>query len=419
MLKKSIGWHSRLILVMLATISLHVSYAQFTMQQKKPPPTYKGNLDAVVSVKYGAIMLSKKVKGQFLMTGDHEWTQYGGDSNVIWRELVRKDNGILLVDNTGEKQVELDLAEMQVNKVGKGSGTSIMHGIKEVKEGVLPGEQPNTEMANQPGTDINNPTSPSFTQSPVKEAEIIPDIPEMKETPVFHAILIAENNYADKGFNSLPGTVRDMRKLYNLLTTSYSFLPGNTDTLVNASREKILSTLNAKTKKLTENDNLFIFYAGHGWVKPIADAGSKEEGFLIPCDAVKDDEITFINSDDIVRILNRGSKAKHILFTADACFAGSLFRDVTSDAPLTVKDAYKDKSRRLLSSGNRQTVPDESEFVANLERALQQNQSKYITAEQLVDGFKQKYMEKTNMRLQYYPIQGVGDMGGQFVFIHQ
>nr|HPH86458.1 caspase family protein [Ferruginibacter sp.] len=299
MLKKSIGWHSRLILVMLATISLHVSYAQFTMQQKKPPPTYKGNLDAVVSVKYGAIMLSKKVKGQFLMTGDHEWTQYGGDSNVIWRELVRKDNGILLVDNTGEKQVELDLAEMQVNKVGKGSGTSIMHGIKEVKEGVLPGEQPNTEMANQPGTDINNPTSPSFTQSPVKEAEIIPDIPEMKETPVFHAILIAENNYADKGFNSLPGTVRDMRKLYNLLTTSYSFLPGNTDTLVNASREKILSTLNAKTKKLTENDNLFIFYAGHGWVKPIADAGSKEEGFLIPCDAVKDDEITFINSDDI------------------------------------------------------------------------------------------------------------------------
>ncbi|MBL0055146.1 MAG: caspase family protein [Chitinophagaceae bacterium] len=181
---------------------------------------------------------------------------------------------------------------------------------------------------------------------------------------------------------------------------------------------KILSTLNSIAKSLTENDNLFIFYAGHGIIKRYEGVNGKkvrEEGFLIPSNAAKGDEVTFINSYDITSILNR-SNAKHILFTADACFAGSLFRDLPADASLKVREAYKNKSRRLLTSGNKQAVSDESDFVESFRLALQENTKKYVTAGELVDGFRDQYISKTHMQLQYNPIPNVDDQGGEFVF---
>ena len=167
---------------------------------------------------------------------------------------------------------------------------------------------------------------------------------------------------------------------------------------------------------MKENDNLFIFYAGHGQM--IKHEDNSEEGFLVPVDAGKNKMSSYISSDDLVRTI-KYSKAKHILFVADACFAGGLFRDIASDAPEPVAEAYKDKSRKLLASGNRQAVPDQSEFIEYLRLALQENHQKYITAEQLIDSFKNQYKTTTHLQLQYYPIKNVDDLGGQFVFIRK
>ena len=167
---------------------------------------------------------------------------------------------------------------------------------------------------------------------------------------------------------------------------------------------------------MKENDNLFIFYAGHGQL--IKQPDNSEEGFLVPADAVKNKWSSYISSDDLVRTI-KYSKAKHILFVADACFAGSLFRDISAEAPVPVAEAYKDKSRKLLASGNRQAVPDQSEFIEYLRLALQENHTKYITAEQLIDSFKTQYKTTTHLQLQYYPIKNVDDLGGQFVFIRK
>ena len=231
--------------------------------------------------------------------------------------------------------------------------------------------------------------------------------------PVYHAILIAESEYADKNILSLEGPVKDMRKIYNLLVNNYSFIPANTDSLVNVSRANILEAIIKKANAMNENDNLFIFYAGHGQM--ITQPDKSEEGFLVPQDAVKGMLSSYISSDDLLRTI-KYSKAKHILFVADACFAGSLFRDMATDAPLAVADAYKDKSRKLLASGNRTVVPDQSEFIEYLRLALQENREKYITAEQLIDSFKNQYKNTTHLQLQYYPIKNVDDLGGQFVF---
>jgi tetratricopeptide (TPR) repeat protein len=238
----------------------------------------------------------------------------------------------------------------------------------------------------------------------------------LNSNPVYHAILIAECDYADKNIPSLQGPSSDMTKIYNLLVNNYVFAPGNTDTLINAPRTSILEAIIKKANAMSENDNLFIFYAGHGQM--ITQPDNSEEGFLVPQDAVKDILSTYISSDDLLRTI-KYSKAKHILFVADACFAGSLFRDIPSSAPVPVVEAYKDKSRRLLASGNRTAVPDRSEFIEYLRLALQENHAPYITAEQLIDSFKDQYTNTTHLTLQYYPIKNVDDLGGQFVFMRK
>jgi tetratricopeptide (TPR) repeat protein len=234
--------------------------------------------------------------------------------------------------------------------------------------------------------------------------------------PVYHAILIAESDYADKNIPSLQGPTSDMLKIYNLLVNNYVFAPENTDTLVNATRANILETIIKKANAMSENDNLFVFYAGHGQM--ITQPDQSEEGFLVPQDAVKGELSSYISSEDLLRTI-KYSKAKHILFVADACFAGSLFRDIPTDAPAPVTEAYKDKSRKLLASGNRTAVPDRSEFIEYLRLALQENRQHYITAEQLIDSFKNQYTSTTHLQLQYYPIKNVDDLGGQFVFIRK
>ncbi len=240
-----------------------------------------------------------------------------------------------------------------------------------------------------------------------------PDLKVLTTNPVYHAILIAENDYADKNIPTLQAPVADMYKIYNLLLKNYTFTPENTDTLVNATRASILESLIKKANAMNENDNLFIFYAGHG--EMVTQPDKTEEGFLVPTDAVKKKLSSYISSDDLLRTI-KYSKAKHILFVADACFAGTLFRDISSEAPMPVADAYKDKSRKLLASGNRTAVPDKSEFIEYLRLALQENRERYITAEQLIDSFKNQYKSNTHLQLQYFPIKNVEDLGGQFVF---
>lgn len=231
--------------------------------------------------------------------------------------------------------------------------------------------------------------------------------------PVYHAILIAESEYNDRNIASLKGPVKDMRKIFNVLRNQYNFSEANTDTLVNASKTTILETIINKANSLGENDNLVIFYAGHGEL--IKQPDNSEEGFLVPVDARKGSLSSYISSDDLMRTI-KYSKSRHILFVADACFAGSLFRDMQKEAPTPVVDAYKDKSRKLLASGNRTAVPDDSEFIEYFRLALQENKEKYITAEQLIDTFKNQYRTTTRLSLQYFPIKNVEDFGGQFVF---
>jgi tetratricopeptide (TPR) repeat protein len=235
--------------------------------------------------------------------------------------------------------------------------------------------------------------------------------------PVYHAVLIAECDYADKNIPSLQGPKSDMFDMYNLLVNHYGFSPSNTDTLVNAPKLSILTSIVQMANAMGENDNLLIFYAGHGQM--VTNSDNSEDGYLVPQDAVLNNTFTYLSSDELTKTIKH-SKAQHILFIADACFAGQLFRAIpsASNIPIPVAVAYKDKSRKLLASGNRTVVPDKSKFVEDLRMALQENRAPYITVEQLIDSFRDKYTNDTHLSLQYYPIIA-DDLGGQFVFMRK
>jgi tetratricopeptide (TPR) repeat protein len=103
-----------------------------------------------------------------------------------------------------------------------------------------------------------------------QEEEIIMPVTSENKPPVYHAILIAEKDYEDPSIPDLQNPMKDAEELKSILEKSYTFNSGNIQTLYNKSREEIMQALVSKSNSLTENDNLLIFYAGHGIAEKIS-----------------------------------------------------------------------------------------------------------------------------------------------------
>lgn len=226
----------------------------------------------------------------------------------------------------------------------------------------------------------------------------------------YHAILIAEKDYADSTIPDLRTPIRDAGVLRNILIDQYTFDSTNVDTLYNRSREEILETIIAKCKALTDKDNLLIFYAGHG--DTTQDKMGNVDGYLVPSSAKKGKTSYYITSEEIKKALLK-SNAKHVLVVLDACYSGAFTRDLSPAVPDDIMKQYKLDSRKVMSSGNIEVVPDDSQFILYFTQFLQKNTEKYISAKGLWE-FVSKEVKST--LAQYGDITGAGDRGGQFVF---
>ncbi|HMI01220.1 MAG TPA: tetratricopeptide repeat protein [Pedobacter sp.] len=241
--------------------------------------------------------------------------------------------------------------------------------------------------------------------------EIVMPVSEIK--PQYHAILIASQDYTDASIPDLENPVRDAQDLKNILESKYTFNRDNIDTLFNRSREDILQSIVQKCNVLTQNDNLIIFYAGHGIAEK--DKFGDIDGYWIPSSARKGINASYISQDDINKALKR-SNSKHILVIADACFSGSFTRSL-ADASLGVQKQYDVPSRKIMASGNLEPVPDNSKFLFYLKKNLNENKEKYLTAKKLFDSFYEAILNNSDTSPQFAAIRDVGDEGGQFVFI--
>ncbi len=241
--------------------------------------------------------------------------------------------------------------------------------------------------------------------------ESVPEIARGK----YYALLIGINEYMSDEITDLDNPIKDAESLYNVLQAKYTFEKDNIVFLKNPSRGDIIMAFDKFKKKLTANDNLLIFYAGHGsWDE------KGKVGYWFPSDAMKSNSVNWYSNsslrDDIGSI-----QTKHTILIADACFSGAIFksRSAFTDTPRGIEKLYELSSRKAITSGILQEVPDESMFIFYLVERLNENEEKFLPSEILFSSFKQAVMNNSPNVPQYGVIQNVGDEGGDFIFIRK
>lgn len=235
--------------------------------------------------------------------------------------------------------------------------------------------------------------------------------------PTYHALFIGENEYIDRNINSLDNPVSDCEHVIQVLTSRYTFQQENIIFLKNATRNDISNAFDKLLTKLSPQDNLLIFYAGHGvWDEQL------RKGFWLPTDAQRNNRGTWFSNSELRDYIS-GIKAKHVLLVADACFGGGIFktRDAFSKMDIAIAELNKFPSRKAMTSGAMNTVPDKSVFVEYMVKRLEQNEEKYLPAEQLFSSFKTAVINNSPVSQipQYGEIKESGDEGGDFIFIRK
>ncbi|MBN7794999.1 caspase family protein [Parahaliea mediterranea] len=239
----------------------------------------------------------------------------------------------------------------------------------------------------------------------------------------YHALVIGNNDY--QHMSTLVTAVNDARETERLLRDKYRF---KTTLLLNASRYEILAALNRLRETLGEDDNLLIYYAGHGRLDE-----RNGMGYWLPVDAEQDNNINWISNTAITDILN-AIEAKHILVVADSCYSGTLTQtpiarleeDMDDDLRNEwVKVMAQTRARITLTSGGVQPVLDggggqHSVFSRAFLTALRQNDG-------LLEGYQLythvlERMSRQSPGLdqpqvpQYAPVHLAGHESGEFFF---
>lgn len=241
----------------------------------------------------------------------------------------------------------------------------------------------------------------------------------------YYALVIGNDHY--QHWNPLQNAIADAQAIADVLDTRYGF---QVTFLKDATRRDILKELNNFRKKLQENDNLLVFYAGHGHLETDID-----RGYWIPVDAEIDDTSEWILTPSITDLLELMS-AKHILVIADSCFAGKLTRSglaklrpgLSEEARMAMlKTVAKKRVRTALTSGGEHPVLDVGEgghsvFTGALLEVLEDNHTileterLFLAVRTRVVNAADKY--KMEQIPTYWPIQFSGHESlGDFIFV--
>jgi hypothetical protein len=229
----------------------------------------------------------------------------------------------------------------------------------------------------------------------------------------YYGLIVGVSQYEDPKLR-LDKPAVDARKLKEILITNYTFEDANTFLLLNPTRQKLISEFFRLRKVIGPSDNLLIFFAGHGYWDEDA-----KQGYWWAADGNGDDPSAWLSNSD-VREQIRSIKSGHTLLISDACFSGGIFKTRAAtirDASLDMKLLYRMPSRRAITSGTMTTVPDQSAFFEFLSKRLVENQSAFLSSQQLFDSFRATVINNSTAVPQDGVIADTGDEGGDFVFV--
>lgn len=258
------------------------------------------------------------------------------------------------------------------------------------------------------------PELPAHVRTPAIISES--DQEEVEDaSAINYALIIGVSEYENSGadLSDLSQPVNDAMQLKDILIAKYTFESEHVTLLKNAERNDILIELEKLARKITEKDNLLIFYAGHGeW------DGNLGVGYWLPSDAHPTFKSNWI-SNSTIRDYIAGIKSKHTLLISDACFAGSIFKTRGGSEQLGEFGLVRVNmlpSRKAMTSGTLSVVPDDSKFMEYLLKRLSDLELDHFTSHQLFSSVEVAVMNNTNNLPQYGVIKDTGDEGGDFVF---
>ena len=227
----------------------------------------------------------------------------------------------------------------------------------------------------------------------------------------YHAIIISVNHYVDDGFIDLDEPENDANKLYALLVSKYFFQKEDVIRLIDPTRGDIIDAIESKRKTLSHDDNLLIFYAGHGQFYE-----NLKMGYWQPSDSKPNSVSNWISNDDLSYHFD-AIQANHILVISDACMSGGIFKTRgISNMDQGLKRLYEFKSRKAMTSANLTSVNDTSVFMKYFLQELEFNESTFLTSDQLFLKIRKNVINNSNTSPLYAPIPRTNDEGGEFVF---
>jgi len=229
----------------------------------------------------------------------------------------------------------------------------------------------------------------------------------------YYGLIIGVDSYQDPNLSDLDNPINDAEKVYNTLISKYTFEEDNMMILKNAKRTDIVNALDYLASTVTANDNLLIFYAGHGNWDERADVG-----YWLPSDAYLSSSANWFRNSTLVDFLKL-IDSKHTLLITDACFAGSIFKSRSGfgQAEKAYEILYELTSRKAMTSGTFTEVPDRSSFTRYLLERLDENTDTYLSSWELFNSFRIAVINNSDALPQYGEIQYAGDEGGDFIFL--
>jgi uncharacterized protein len=177
----------------------------------------------------------------------------------------------------------------------------------------------------------------------------------------YFALLIGNQHYDE--LENLATPLSDLRRAEALLRDKYGF---TVLTIADGDHVDVMRAINDLYEIVGEEDNLLIFYAGHG---NRLTTGGTEIGYWLPANAERPPRNTYWVANEFVTGHLARIRAKRVLVVADSCYAGLLSREPSfllmgDDGPdydnlEFLRFKLDKRARLLLSSGGDYPVLDE------------------------------------------------------------